>query len=81
VPNGVIIMPVAQDAGEHIVTIGEAVGLDDDTVTDDALDSEPPLIHVRRYSFDDGAHAAVPRQRHRVERGLSCGHRVNAPRA
>ena len=52
-----------QRAGDDVVAVGEAVGLDADHVADDALDREAAAVDARRDVLDDDAHAAVGARR------------------
>jgi len=68
-PLDLVVAAPAQAAGEHVVTVGEAVGLDVDLVADDALDRKASAVDRRRDALDDGAAVAgrgdVRRRRHR----------------
>ena len=44
---GVVSWRQQQHAREHVVAVGEAVGLDDDALADDALDGEAPAVDLR----------------------------------
>src|SRR2546423_2037388 len=55
----VAFVAMQQNGGEHIVSIGEDVGLDRCNLTCDALRREASVIDDRRNTFNDDAAASV----------------------
>jgi hypothetical protein len=49
---------VEQHARDHVVTIDEPVGLDDDGVADNTLDWERAAIDLGRHPLDDNPRSA-----------------------
>jgi hypothetical protein len=61
---------VADDAAEAVVAVGDEVGLDDEWLTDDALDRVTPAVDGRLDVADDHSTAAVEGQIDRRHRGV-----------
>ena len=52
-----------EHAVEHLVTIGEDIGLDAHRLADHALDREPPAVDLRKHALDDDATPSVEQRR------------------
>ncbi len=70
---------------DHILPVGEDVGLDLDDVADDAFGGKTPGIHSGRDTFNDDATASVKRgfehelawcELHASAQRALCGHRI-----
>ena len=58
-PHRLHLASPKQQAGERVVAIGKAVGLDHDFVADDTLGGKATTVHGRGDALDYGAHAAI----------------------
>jgi len=56
---GVTLVPMQQNGGEYVVSVGEDVGLDRCNLTRDALRGEASIVDDRRNTFNDDAAASV----------------------
>jgi hypothetical protein len=59
---------VEQPAHDHVVAIGERVGLHRDPVADDALGRKAAAIHFGLDALDDDAQPPVARRTRRLDR-------------
>ncbi|GIX28173.1 MAG: hypothetical protein KatS3mg123_2054 [Burkholderiales bacterium] len=54
------LVAVAQHAGQHVVAVGEGVGLHHHPLADHPLDGEAAAVHLRAHALDHRPHAPVP---------------------